>query len=120
VERASRPRGTLAGEDVEIGQIYDDPKLGAPATRAATAATPGSGFQHLYNVRRHQGGETIAQWSHEKDPSAKLRIRVLDQPGQQLILANAHVSPIKFPEVLTYLIARNGKASVNLAAGSSA
>jgi hypothetical protein len=99
-------KGTLAGENVEVGQIYDDPKLGAPGYKGGYSSYTGSGFQHLYHVRRHEGGDTVAQWSHAKDPSAKLRIRVLDQPGQQLILANARVSPIKFPEVLTYLIAR--------------
>jgi hypothetical protein len=98
--------GTLAGRDVKVGQIYDDPKLGAPGYKGGYSSYMGSGFQHLYNVRRHESGDTVAQWSHAKDPAAKLRIRILDQPGQQLILANARVSPIKFPEVLTYLIAR--------------
>jgi hypothetical protein len=102
----AQSRGTLAGEDVEVGQIYDDPKMAAPGYKGGYSAYTGSGFQHLYNVRRHSGGETVAQWSHARDPSAKLRIRVLDQPGQQLILANARVSPIKHPEELTYLTAR--------------
>lgn len=101
-----QPRGTLAGEDVEIGAFYDDPKLAAPGYHGGYSSYTGSGFQHLYNVRRHVSGQTIAQWTHEKDSSAKLRIRMLDQPDQQLILANARVSPIKHPEVLTYLIAR--------------
>ena len=101
-----RPRGTLAGEDVEVGQIYDNPKMNEPGYKGGYSTYTGSGFQHFTNVRRHEGGETVAQWSHEKDPSAKLRIRVLEQPGQQLILANARVSPIKHPEELTYLIAR--------------
>lgn len=107
--------GTLAGEDVEVGEIYDDPKLGAPGYKGGYSGYTGSGFQHFYNVRRHNsvdgGGDTVAQWSHEKDPAAKLRIRVLPQPQQQLILANARVSPVKHPEVLTYLIARRTSAS---------
>jgi hypothetical protein len=103
---SEQSRGTLAGEEVELDQIYDDPKLGAPGYKDGFGDYAGSGFQHLCNVRRLSSGETIAQWSHEKDPSAKLRIRVLEQPGQQLILANAHVSAMKFPQVLTYVIAR--------------
>jgi oligo-alginate lyase len=103
---APQQRGTLAGEDVEVGEFYDDSKLGAPGYKGSYASYMGSGFQHFVNVRRHSGGETIAQWSHEKDPSSKLRIRVLDQPDQQLILGNARVSPVKHPEMLTYLIAR--------------
>ena len=84
----------------------------APGYTGGYSRYRGSGFQHLYNVRRHEGGETVAQWSHEKDPSAKLRIRVLEQPGQQVMLANARVSPAKFPQVLTYLIARRQGESV--------
>ena len=103
---AAQPRGTLAGEDVEVGQIYDNPKMAAADYKGGYSGYTGSGFQHFTNIRRHTGGETIAQWSHAKDPSAKLRIRVLDQPGQQLILASARVSPVKHPEELTYLIAR--------------
>ena len=101
-------RGTLAGEDVEVGEVYDDRKLGTEGYKGGYSGYTGSGFQHLYNVRRCRGGasETVAQWSHEKDPSAKLRIRVLAQPDQELILADARVSPVKHPEVLTYLIAR--------------
>lgn len=105
--------GTLAGENVAVGQIYDDPKLGAPDYKGGYSGYTGSGFQHLYNVRRHQGGPTIGQWRHARDPTARLRIRVLDQPGQQLILANARVSPMKFPEVLTYVIARREGSKLN-------
>ncbi|HEV2296803.1 MAG TPA: heparinase II/III family protein [Tepidisphaeraceae bacterium] len=106
----TQQRGTLAGEEVAVGQIYDDSKLGAAGYKGGYSSYGGSGFQHFYNVRRHRGvaggGETVAQWSHAKDPAAKLRIRVLPQPEQQLILANARVSPVKHPEVLTYLISR--------------
>jgi hypothetical protein len=107
--------GTLAGENVKVGEPYDDPKLSAPGYKGGYSSYRGSGFQHLYNVRRHSGGETIAQWSHEKDPTARLRIRIMDQPDQQLILANARVSPIKHPEVLTYLLARRTASNEKLA-----
>jgi oligo-alginate lyase len=99
-------KGTLAGEDVPIGQIYDDSVRGAKGYRDTFYHYQGSGFQHFFNVRRHQGGDWIAEWSHEKNRDAKLRIRVLDQPNQQVILANAQVSPIKYKQLLTYIIAR--------------
>lgn len=105
-EWSQQSRGTLAGEDVAIGQIYDDPKLGAPGYKEGFGGYKGSGFQNLYNVRYHKSGEWIAQWSHEKDRSARLRIRMLEQPGQEQILAAARVSQMKFPQELTYLIAR--------------
>jgi hypothetical protein len=103
---ATQSRGTLAGEDVEVGQIYDDPKLGSPGYKGGFGEYAGSGFQHLYNVRRHTGGEFVAAWAHEKDPTAKVHVRVLPRPGQQLILVNARVSPAKYPQALTYLIDR--------------
>jgi oligo-alginate lyase len=115
-EQWSEPAaGTLAGENVEIGQLYDDAKLGAAGYKGGYGSYRGSGFQHLYNVRRHESGEAVAEWSHEKDPTAKLRIRVLPQTDQQLILANARVSPIKHPQVLTYLIARRQGDDAKLA-----
>src|SRR5688572_13932367 len=46
-------RGTLAGEDVEVGQIYDDAKMAAAHYKGGYSEYAGSGFQHLYNVRRH-------------------------------------------------------------------
>jgi hypothetical protein len=101
-------KGTLAGENVEIGQIYDDARLAAakPAD-GGYSSYQGSGLQHLYNVRALQkGGDWVAQYAHEKDPKSMLRIRVLDQPGQQVMLCDARVSPVNYPQVLRYLIAR--------------
>lgn len=105
--------GTLAGPDVPLGQIYDDPKLAAKDYKGVYTGYTGSGFQHLYNVRRYNqatnggtGGDWVAEWHHEKDHTAGLRLRVMPQTGQELILANAHVSPVKFPQELQYVIAR--------------
>ncbi|HEO69919.1 MAG TPA: hypothetical protein ENN80_01550, partial [Candidatus Hydrogenedentes bacterium] len=105
-EWLAQEQGTLAGEDVPLGVIYDNAKLGAEGYDGAYSGYAGSGFQHLYNVRRLAQGDWVAQWTHEKDPEARLRIRTLGQPGQQIILANAQVSPVKHKQVLTYLIAR--------------
>jgi hypothetical protein len=101
-------KGTLAGESVAVGEFYDDPKLGAKDYKGGYGGYAGSGFQHFTNVRRltDPTAPWIGQWSHEKDASAKVRIRVLAQPGQQMILANATVSPVNHPEVLHYLIDR--------------
>ncbi len=98
--------GTLAGEDVPVGKIYDNAKMAADGYTGSYAHYGGSGFQHLSNVQRHQGGAWVAEWEHEKDPAAKLRIRVLDQPGQEILLADAQVSPVKHKQLLKYLIAR--------------
>jgi hypothetical protein len=99
--------GTLAGENVPLGTIYDDAKLGQPGYKGGFTSYTGSGFQHIYGVQRHTGGDDwLAEWAHEKDPKARLRIRTLSQPGQQMLLGKAHVSPIKYPQELTLLIAR--------------
>ena len=100
--------GTLAGPDVTIGALYDDPIRGAKDFKGSYLNYEGSGFQHLVNVQRLQSGADnfIAEYVHDKDPNARLRIRVLPQKGQELIRAEARVSPIKYPEIVTYLIAR--------------
>ena len=90
-------KGTLAGENVELGQIYDDPNLAASGATTGYGTYAGSGFQHLYNVRTLRGEPWIAQFTHEKGPGAMMRIRILDQPGQQLFLCDAHVSPVNHP-----------------------
>jgi len=99
-------KGTLAGENVGLDEIYDDPVLGAPGYTGGYMDYRGSGFQHFTAVQRHEAGEWVADYTHEKDAKARLRIRVLDQPGQTMILADARVTPVKFPQVLKYLIAR--------------
>ncbi len=99
-------KGTLAGEDVPLGRIYDDPKMAAKDYQGGFSQYAGSGFQHLFNVRTQQEGGWVAQFKHEKDLHAMLRIRVLDQPAQQVMLCDAHVSPGRYPQVLKYLIAR--------------
>ncbi len=99
-------KGTLAGENVGLDEIYDDPVLGAPGYKGGFMSYRGSGFQHFTGVQRHEDGEWTADYAHEKDPAARLRLRVLDQPGQTVMLADARVTPVKFPQVLKYVLAR--------------
>src|SRR5439155_19235404 len=68
-------KGTLAGENVALGEIYDDPNLAKNGAAGGYGAYAGSGFQHLYNVRALRGGDAwVAQFAHEKDPKSMLRI----------------------------------------------
>lgn len=108
VKLTSPARGTLAGEKVALGELYDDPVRGAKDFKGSFRYYEGSGFQHLFNVQRIKRGEPLffGNYAHEKDPAARLRIRVLSQPGQELLLADAHISPVKHPELIKYLIAR--------------
>ena len=100
-------KGTLAGENVPVGVIYDDPKLGKPGYKDGFSAYTGSGFQHVYAVQRQTDDSPwVAEWHHGKDSSARVRIRTLSQPGQQMLTGKAHISPVKFPEEIQLLIAR--------------
>ena len=99
-------KGTLAGENVEIEQIYDDPEMAAPEYKGGYSTYAGSGFQHLFNVRTQKDWDWVAQWKHEKDSASMLRIRMIHPPGQVVMLCDARVSPVKHPQVLKYLIAR--------------
>ena len=101
-------KGTLAGESVEIGQIYDNADMAAHGDKTGYGSYVGSGFQHLYNVQTLQApdAEWIAEFKHAKNPDAKLRIRILNEPDTQVMLADARVSPVNYPQVLKYLIAR--------------
>lgn len=105
-------KGTLAGVDVATGDIYDDAALRPRSKGTVYSSYRGSGFQHLFNVQRLQGAPNtqpsthwIAQWKSEKDSQARLRVRILPQPGQEIIVADARVSPLK-PTEVKFLIAR--------------
>ncbi len=99
-------KGTLAGPNVELGKIYDNAELAAHGEKTGYSSYLGSGFQHLYNVRTPEKPDWVLEFAHEKNPSAKLRIRMLDQPDQKIMLAEARVSPVNFPQVIRYLITR--------------
>jgi hypothetical protein len=104
--------GTLAGENVPVGAIYDNAKLGKPGYKDGFASYTGSGFQHIYAVQRQTGsGDWVAEWQHEKDAAARVRIRTLAQQDQQMLTGKAHVSPVKFPQEVQFLIARRQAAS---------
>ena len=104
--------GTLAGPNVPLGALYDDPVRGAPGFKGSYLNYAGSGFQHLFNVQRLTAGADsfVAEYVHDRDPNARIRLRVLPQAGQELILADARVSPVKFPERVKFLIARRQAA----------
>ena len=57
-------KGTLAGEDVEVGRFYDDPRLdGKPPGSVSYGGYLGSGFQFLTNVQRAPLNEkAVGDW----------------------------------------------------------
>ncbi|MDB6170397.1 MAG: bacterial Ig-like protein [Verrucomicrobia bacterium] len=100
-------KGTLAGENVAVGEIYDNPKMAAEGAKTGYYEYRGSGFQHLVGVQRRLSEDAVIDYVHAKDPAAELRIRTLAAPGQTLMAADARVSPVNRPELVKYLIARS-------------
>jgi hypothetical protein len=63
----------------------------------------------LFNVRKlalDSPTDWVAQFKHEKDPKSMLRIRMLSQSPHQMMLCDAHVSPVKYPQIVKFLIDR--------------
>jgi hypothetical protein len=104
-------KGTLAGENVGLDEIYDDPVLGSKGYTGGFSSYRGSGLQHFNHVQRLESGEWTGDYTHEKEAAAKLRLRVLDQPGQTVVLADARVTPVKFPQVIKYVLAHRAASS---------
>ena len=107
--------GTLAGPNVAVGVPYDDPVLGEPGYRGSFGGYKGSGFSHFTNVQTHQGGEWLGQYAHIRDANTKLNVRVLPAAGQQILTADAQVSPVKHKEIVKYVLDHRTSADAGLA-----
>ncbi|MBI4579872.1 MAG: heparinase II/III family protein [Planctomycetes bacterium] len=100
--------GTLAGREVTLGQLYDDPVLSRPDYAGSYKAYAGSGYSHLFNWQRvRPDGPVIAQWVLRGEGPAALRVHLPPSPGQEITVADAFVSPTKkIPAVLKYVLVR--------------
>jgi len=96
--------GTLAGPDVAVGALYDDPVLGEEGYSGSFGGYKGSGFSHFTNVQTLGGGEWVAEYAHRRDPEARLRLRLPSAAGQEILIADAQVSPIKHKEIVKYVL----------------
>ncbi len=98
--------GTLAGRDVALGQIYDDPVLGAPGYTGGYKDYRGSGYSHFFNWQRAKLDQPVcAQWTFAGTEPAGLRVHIPFMSGQEAIVADAFVSPTKkIPTVFKYLL----------------
>ena len=108
--------GTLAGGDVAYGALYDDPKLDRPGYKGMYNSYRGSGYQHLFNWQRTvPEGLTVGEWRVHDDPTVRLRVHMPHHAGQELVVADAYVSPTrKIPTILKYvLLCREGDEDGN-------
>ena len=108
----TQTRGTLAGEDVPYGTIYDDDGLLDPERKGRSYYTyRGGGYSYLYDVRRGQpqGGWTASWTAKDSDVGLKMH---LARTGEAIV---AHGDPPRKPgnpKRLTYVLLRNEGDSV--------
>ena len=114
-------QGTLAGAIVSYGELYDDPVRSDPVYSGPYYGYSGSGYSHLFDWQSAQPTQTaIARWALAGDPAAQLRVHVPPHPGQEIVVADAYVSPTrKIPTILKYVLLRrtggtNGNTFVNV------
>ena len=100
--------GTCAGRDVPYGAMYDDPKLGAAGYRGGYGSYTGSGYQHFFNWQRAEPSDWASgTYRRTELPPTGLRVHLAPHAGQEVIVADAYVSPNrKIPAVLKYMLAR--------------
>ncbi|MGG7664690.1 heparinase II/III domain-containing protein [Dyadobacter sp. BHUBP1] len=98
--------GTLAGGEVEFGDVYDDAKMGARGYQGSYWNYKGSGYQYLFNVQKLNGDRTALTYSHISDKNAKLKIHILPQSGQEIRVADAWNKPRAKNYLLKYVITR--------------
>jgi hypothetical protein len=100
-------QGTLAGPGVAYGALYDDPTLSRPDWKRGFTSYMGSGYSHLFNWQKATPSDTVAGcWSYPGPDPGGLRVHVLPSDGQEIIVADAYVSPVRKDKVLKYMLAR--------------
>jgi len=98
-------KGTLAGEDVPYGFLYDDPELERADKKRSYYTYSGSGFSYLYDLRTGiPEGPWLAEWRGRK---ASLRI-FFPHHADEVIVASGN-PPLKpgNPRSLRYVLLRN-------------
>ncbi|WP_236973659.1 heparinase II/III domain-containing protein [Membranihabitans maritimus] len=99
--------GTYAGENVQRGEIYDNNAMSAEGYSGGYTGYNGSGFQHLFNVRKSLKGEGVLEFSHINDPDARLKLRILSANGQQLSMATSFDHPRSKVHRIQHLISHS-------------
>lgn len=105
---APNTEGTLAGPDVEYGELYDNPTMNKPDYKGRFAGYRGTGYQHFFNWQRAvPEGITTATWQLAGQSDKRLRLHLMPADGQEIVVADAYVSPTqKIPTVLKYILLR--------------
>ena len=99
--------GTLAGEDIPFGDIYDDEGLRDPRTKGRSYYTyRGGGYSYLYDAQRGKPSDTwSATWRDEESNDG---LRIVFLPSGEGIVAHGNPAPKPGnPRQLTYVLLRN-------------
>ena len=110
-EWSSPAKGTYAGKEVAIGELYDNPHMNQPDYSGGYGGYSGSGFQHLFHVQQKKGGAGIVEFEHVNDRRARLKLRVLEDRGQDVYLADAYNHPRSKEFLIKHVITRSENES---------
>jgi hypothetical protein len=105
---AMQKKGTLAGEDVPFGTLYDAPHLETPGYTGGYSSYMGSGFGYLFNVQKAKGQDIwSATWDLKDGMKSKLKMTFLGEDNEIVV---AEGEPPKkggnIPTSLKYILRR--------------
>ena len=106
-------KGTLAGENVAFGEIYDDMALRWATPHRSFYKYHGSGYSYLYDVQR---GRPDAPWSalyKDRNDPVGLKLTFLPRDTKEVVVATGE-PPQKGdnPRTLKYILLRNPKSEI--------
>lgn len=107
-------KGTLAGEDVPFGYLYDAPQLEVPGYSGSYGGYMGSGYSYLRNIQRGEpDGPWHAEWRLVDNRNAYLRTTFLPEPGMHVAIGDGEPPQNKAgnPRHMKYVLARNTSES---------
>lgn len=105
--KGKAPTAFTQGKLVPWGAVYDDEVLGKEGYAGSFASYAGSGYQYLMNVSELKPGNHMLEFHHVSNPTARLRIHHLHQPGQMTFTAEAYDKPRARKNLVKFLISRH-------------
>ncbi len=100
-------KGTLAGEDIPFGTLYDDPVMKNPAFTGPYSGYRGSGFGYLFNVQKAKGQDIwSATWDLKDGMKSRLKMTFLGEDNQVVIAEGEPPRKGDIPRSLKYILRR--------------
>ena len=101
-------KGTLAGEDVAFGELYDEPNLDRPHKSQSYYVYRGSGYSYLYDVQRGRPEDVWSAVWKAQDDEVGVKLSFLPGSTEEAVVATGE-PPLKdgIPDRLKYVLLRN-------------